>query len=76
MSDSTDQYIDWKDWRDDSFGRFDALEAQYYAEETHIAARPGAARMGTMTIMRRLYSLEESQTIELLVIYLSDAWEA
>jgi 2-polyprenyl-3-methyl-5-hydroxy-6-metoxy-1,4-benzoquinol methylase len=42
MSGSTDQYIDWKDWRDDSFGRFDALEAQYYAEETDIAARPDA----------------------------------
>jgi hypothetical protein len=34
-----------------------------------IAAKPSAARMGTMTIMRRLYRLAGKQTIELLVMY-------
>src|ERR1700687_3333883 len=34
-----------------------------------IAARPSAARMGTMTIMRRLYRQAGGQTIELLVMY-------
>lgn len=34
-------YIDWKNWASDSFGRFNALEARYYALETGIAAKPG-----------------------------------
>jgi 2-polyprenyl-3-methyl-5-hydroxy-6-metoxy-1,4-benzoquinol methylase len=39
--DEANGYIDWKDWREDSFGRFDALEAQYYAGETGLSALPG-----------------------------------
>jgi hypothetical protein len=31
--------------------------------------RMGAARMGTIAVMKRLYRLELSQTIELLVMY-------
>jgi hypothetical protein len=31
--------------------------------------RKGAARMGTIAVMKRLYRLELSQTIELLVMY-------
>jgi hypothetical protein len=34
-----------------------------------VAATPSAARMGTVTIMRRLYSHSGAQTIELLVMY-------
>src|ERR1700722_604514 len=41
MADSADTYIQWKDWRNDSFGRFDRLDASYYAAETGIDAMPG-----------------------------------
>jgi hypothetical protein len=32
------------------------------------AAKPNASRMGTMTVMARLYRLVSAQTIELLVM--------
>jgi 2-polyprenyl-3-methyl-5-hydroxy-6-metoxy-1,4-benzoquinol methylase len=35
-------YIEWKDWRDEAFGRFDALQARYYAAETGVSAIAGA----------------------------------
>src|SRR6266404_4780212 len=38
-----------------------------------VAAKPSAARMGTITIMRRLYSQGRLQTIELLVIWILEA---
>jgi SAM-dependent methyltransferase len=41
MVDSADRYIEWKDWRDDSFGRYDPLLASYYAAETGIRAVSG-----------------------------------
>ncbi len=41
MADSTDRYIAWKDWRDESFGNYDGLLASYYAMETGISAGPG-----------------------------------
>src|SRR6188472_2247803 len=37
-------------------------------EANRAAARPSAARRGTMTVMRRLYSQARPQTIELLVM--------
>src|ERR1700730_883679 len=37
-------------------------------EANTVAAKPSAARMGTMAIMGRLYRLAVSQTIELLVM--------
>jgi 2-polyprenyl-3-methyl-5-hydroxy-6-metoxy-1,4-benzoquinol methylase len=42
MADSTDRYIDWKDWRDESFGNCDPLLASYYALETGISAGSSA----------------------------------
>jgi 2-polyprenyl-3-methyl-5-hydroxy-6-metoxy-1,4-benzoquinol methylase len=41
MNNGVDPYIDWKDWRDDSFGRFDPLLARYFEAETGIGAEPG-----------------------------------
>jgi 2-polyprenyl-3-methyl-5-hydroxy-6-metoxy-1,4-benzoquinol methylase len=41
MRDLAERYIDWKDWRDDSFGKCDVLLATYYAQETGISAGPG-----------------------------------
>ena len=41
MNDGSDDYIDWKDWRDESFGKFDARLANYFAAEVRIAAAPG-----------------------------------
>src|SRR5664279_4281777 len=38
-------------------------------EARTVAAKPSAARTGTMTVMRRLYRLMGVQAIELLVIY-------
>ena len=42
MDQSPERYLDWKDWKDEAFGRFDRLEARYFADETGIAALPGA----------------------------------
>ena len=36
MTDSNSAYIDWKNWDSASFGRFDALQAAYFAAETGI----------------------------------------
>ncbi len=36
MTDSNCAYIEWKNWDSASFGRFDALEAAYFAAETGI----------------------------------------
>src|ERR1700736_2050843 len=45
-------------------------QASIARDDAHIvAAKPSAARMGTVTIMRRLYRQTRPQTIELLVIY-------
>jgi 2-polyprenyl-3-methyl-5-hydroxy-6-metoxy-1,4-benzoquinol methylase len=41
MNIGVDRYIDWKDWRDDSFGKFDPLLARYLEAETGISAGPG-----------------------------------
>lgn len=41
MVDSADRYIEWKDWRDHSFARYDSLAASYYAAETGIYASSG-----------------------------------
>ncbi|MBR0797866.1 hypothetical protein JQ615_20985 [Bradyrhizobium jicamae] len=41
-----------------------------------MAAAPKAARIGTMTIMRRLYLQLSLQTIELLVMQRGDAAQA
>jgi hypothetical protein len=38
-------------------------------DANRVAAKPSAARMGTIVIMVRLYSLPGLQTIELLVMY-------
>src|SRR5665647_1075550 len=43
------------------------------AEARTAAAKPSAARMGTMVVMRRPYRLVGVQTIELLVMYFSSA---
>jgi SAM-dependent methyltransferase len=37
MGDVTDPYLSWKDWRDNSFGRYSAREASYYEAETQIS---------------------------------------
>jgi 2-polyprenyl-3-methyl-5-hydroxy-6-metoxy-1,4-benzoquinol methylase len=42
MNEHADVYLDWKDWKDESFGRFDAVEANYYAAETELVAGSGA----------------------------------
>jgi SAM-dependent methyltransferase len=31
-----ENYIDWKDWQDDAFGKFERLDAEYFAAETGI----------------------------------------
>lgn len=41
MNDSTDRYLDWKDWQDESFGGCEPLLAAYFATETGICAGPG-----------------------------------
>jgi SAM-dependent methyltransferase len=41
MDHSIERYLDWKDWKDDAFGRFSSREAQYYADETGIGAARG-----------------------------------
>lgn len=41
MSDRLEEYIDWKNWRDESFGQFDAVMARYFETETGIIAAPG-----------------------------------
>jgi 2-polyprenyl-3-methyl-5-hydroxy-6-metoxy-1,4-benzoquinol methylase len=41
MLDSAESYIEWKDWRDDSFGLCPPLLASYYAIETGVYVRPG-----------------------------------
>jgi hypothetical protein len=38
------------------------------APTNRVATKPTAARIGTMTVMRRLYRLTLPQTIELLVM--------
>src|SRR3984885_16370167 len=44
--------------------------ASIASEDTKmVVAKPSAARKGTMTVMRRLYSQARPQTIELLVMY-------
>jgi len=35
-------YIEWKDWRGEAFGRFDTMQAQYYAAETGVGVIAGA----------------------------------
>jgi SAM-dependent methyltransferase len=41
MEQSPERYFDWKDWKDETFGRFDRLEARYFADETGIGAPTG-----------------------------------
>jgi 2-polyprenyl-3-methyl-5-hydroxy-6-metoxy-1,4-benzoquinol methylase len=41
MDQSPERYLDWKDWKDETFGCFDRLEARYFADETGIGALPG-----------------------------------
>jgi len=41
MSDVHNRYIDWKGWDDESFGKFSAAEAQYFAAETGVFQAPG-----------------------------------
>ena len=45
-------------------------------DANRVAAKPSAARMGTMTVMRRLYRQARRQTIELLVMYYETSGEA
>jgi 2-polyprenyl-3-methyl-5-hydroxy-6-metoxy-1,4-benzoquinol methylase len=41
MNDSTNRYISWKDWREESFGSCGPLQAAYFVHETGIAPGPG-----------------------------------
>jgi 2-polyprenyl-3-methyl-5-hydroxy-6-metoxy-1,4-benzoquinol methylase len=41
MVDSAETYIDWKNWRNESFGQYSAVLASYYAIETGSYVRPG-----------------------------------
>lgn len=41
MNNRVEEYIDWKNWRDDSFGEFDPSLARYFEAETGIAAVSG-----------------------------------
>jgi 2-polyprenyl-3-methyl-5-hydroxy-6-metoxy-1,4-benzoquinol methylase len=40
MSEEHERYIDWKGWRNDSFGTFAANDANYFAVETSVVSNP------------------------------------
>jgi SAM-dependent methyltransferase len=70
MNDS--KYLDWKDWRDGSFGGCEPLLAAYFAAETGIRARPGVRVLEVGFGNGAFIGWARSMGIEIFGIELSD----